>query len=70
MEHLAEIVIAFIQAETWADSKSYLEQHPELLSPEADQAIEVFLQFAQTDCDEDLEVKFEVMEALLSPVED
>ena len=48
-----DILYAFIQAETWAESRRILEAHPELLSEEADALIKRLIENAQQENDEE-----------------
>jgi CHAT domain-containing protein len=48
-----DILYAFIQAETWAESRRILEAHPELLSEEADELIKQLIENAQQEKDEE-----------------
>ncbi len=40
---LPQVVIDFIQAPTWSESKCFLEAHPELLQPEIDVLLQKFV---------------------------
>ena len=56
---------AFIQAETWGESRRILEAHPELLSDEADALLGELITAAQAQGDEDARRVFEEHRALL-----
>jgi hypothetical protein len=61
-EQLRQTIFAFIQAETWEESRRILEAHPELLTDEADA---VLGQLVQAQEDQDARRFFEGIRALL-----
>ncbi len=64
-QRLLETLFAFIQAETWDESRRILEQHPELLTDEADALLEQLIQAAKAQQDENAQQLFEQHRRLL-----
>ncbi|MEJ5241402.1 MAG: CpXC domain-containing protein, partial [Anaerolineales bacterium] len=64
-ERLTETLFAFIQAKTWDESRRILEQHPELLTDEADALLEQLIQAAKAQQDENARQLFEQHRNLL-----
>ena len=64
-KQLAETLFAFIQAETWDESRRILEAHPELLTDEADALLGQLVQAAQAQGDENARRFLEEHRALL-----
>lgn len=62
---LHQTLIAFLQAETWAQSKAVVEEHPELLEEEVDDLIERLIAAAQQQEDENAEQAFREHRQLL-----
>ncbi|HHH41554.1 MAG TPA: hypothetical protein ENK56_06070, partial [Chloroflexi bacterium] len=62
---LGQTLFAFIQADTWAESRSIVEQHPELLSDEADALLDQLIEAARVQGDESAQRTFEEHRALL-----
>ncbi len=52
-EQLLRALMAFIQADTWAESRRVVEQHPELLSDEADELLAQRVELARAQGNED-----------------
>ncbi len=64
-EQLLQTIFAFIQADTWAESQRIVENHPELLTNEADTLLEQLVQAAREKNDETARQVFEEHRALL-----
>jgi hypothetical protein len=64
-EQLKQTIFAFIQAETWEESRRILEAHPELLTDEADAVLRQLIDTAQAQGDEAAIRIFERHRALL-----
>ena len=62
---LLETIFAFIQAETWAESRRIVEAHPELLSDEADGLLGQLADAARAQGDENARRVFDEHRALL-----
>ena len=65
LEQLRQTIFAFIQAETWEESRRILESHPELLTDEADALLGQLIDTAQAQGDEAALRIFERHRALL-----
>ena len=64
-ENLREILLAFIQADTWDQSRRIVEQHPELLTDETDALLEQLIEAARMQEDENAQRTFEQHRVLL-----
>lgn len=58
-------IAAFIQAKTWTESQRIFEQHPELLTDEADILLGQLIQAAQAQDNEDAQRTFKQRRTLL-----
>ena len=64
-EALLQTIAAFINAKTWSESQRLVEQHPELLSDQADALLGQLVEAAQAQSDENARRTFEQHRALL-----
>jgi hypothetical protein len=65
IQRLMEIIAAFTAAPNWAASRQLLDEHPELLSPQADKLFEAMIQFGSGENQAQIIEQLETHRALL-----
>src|SRR4051812_19471027 len=64
-ERLIAAIRAFVEAESWDESRQIVEEHPELLTTEVIDALETFARNAEKASNPDMADRFRVHRALL-----